>query len=94
MQSETPQDSPGSGGIGKLLSLANDPRAIQFLLLILVLDAVGILPQVMGYVRRSLLMGRKYNYGKKFKKNGRWVRYRYTNRRKSSKKLVSARKRR
>lgn len=31
-----------------------------------------------------------YNYGKKFKKNGKWVRYRYTNGRKSTKKLVSA----
>lgn len=32
----------------------------------------------------------KYNYGKTFKKNGKMVRYRYTNRRKSTKKLVSA----
>ena len=34
----------------------------------------------------------KYNYGKKFKKNGKWVRYRYTNKKKSTKKLVAARK--
>jgi len=32
----------------------------------------------------------KYNYGKRFKKGSKWVRYRYTNRRKSTKKLVSA----
>lgn len=32
----------------------------------------------------------KYNYGKTFKKNGKWVRYRYTNKKKSTKKLVSA----
>ena len=31
----------------------------------------------------------KYNYGKTFKKNGKLVRYRYTNKKKSSKKLVS-----
>ncbi len=37
-------------------------------------------------------MARRYNYGKKFKKNGKWVRYRYTNRKKSTKKLVSVRK--
>ncbi len=30
----------------------------------------------------------KYNYGKIFKKGGKWYRYRYTNRRKSTKKLV------
>jgi len=30
----------------------------------------------------------KYNYGKSFKKNGKMMRYRYTNRRKSTKKLV------
>ncbi len=30
----------------------------------------------------------RYNYGKKFKKNGRLVHYRYTNGKKSSKKLV------
>ena len=30
-----------------------------------------------------------YNYGKKFKKNGKLVQYRYTNGRKSSKKLVT-----
>ncbi len=35
----------------------------------------------------------KYNYGKTFKKNGKMVRYRYTNRRKSTKKLVAAKKR-
>jgi len=35
----------------------------------------------------------KYKYGKKFKKNGKMVQYRYTNGRKSTKKLVSARKR-
>ncbi len=34
----------------------------------------------------------KYNYGKKFKKNGKLYHYRYTNRRKSSKKLVRAKK--
>ncbi len=31
-----------------------------------------------------------YNYGKTFKKDGKLVRYRYTNKKKSSKKLVSA----
>lgn len=31
---------------------------------------------------------RKYNYGKKFRKNGKLYHYRYTNRKKSSKKLV------
>lgn len=36
----------------------------------------------------------KYNYGKTFRKNGKLVRYRYTNRRKHTKKLVAARKRR
>ena len=36
----------------------------------------------------------KYNYGKTFKKNGKLVRYRYTNRRKSSKKLVTVKKKR
>lgn len=30
----------------------------------------------------------KYNYGKTFKKNGKLMRYRYTNKRKSTKKLV------
>ena len=35
----------------------------------------------------------KYNYGKTFKKNGKMVRYRYTNKRKSTKKLVAAPKR-
>lgn len=35
-----------------------------------------------------------YKYGKRFKKGNRWVRYRYTNGRKSTKKLVSAPKRR
>mgnify|MGYP004168609297 CR=1 FL=1 len=34
----------------------------------------------------------KYNYGKIFKKNGKRVQYRYTNGRKSTKKLVPARK--
>lgn len=34
----------------------------------------------------------KYNYGKTFKKNGKLVRYRYTNRRKSTKKLVPVKK--
>lgn len=33
----------------------------------------------------------KYTYGKKFKKNGRMYHYRYTNGRKSSKKLVRVR---
>ena len=36
----------------------------------------------------------KYNYGKTFRKNGKLVRYRYTNRRKSTKKLVNVKKRR
>ena len=31
----------------------------------------------------------RYKYGKKFRKNGRMVQYRYTNGRKSSKKLVT-----
>lgn len=31
-----------------------------------------------------------YNYGKTFKKDGKLVRYRYTDKKKSSKKLVSA----
>lgn len=35
-----------------------------------------------------------YNYGKTFKKNGKLVRYRYTNGKKSTKKLVSASKKR
>jgi len=35
-----------------------------------------------------------YNYGKTFKKDGKLVRYRYTNKKKSSKKLVSAPKKR
>jgi hypothetical protein len=39
-------------------------------------------------------VAKKYNYGKKFKKDGKMVQYRYTNGRKSSKKLVPARKRR
>lgn len=34
----------------------------------------------------------KYNYGKRFKKDGKWVHYRYTNRRQSSKKLVAWKK--
>lgn len=33
-----------------------------------------------------------YNYGKTFKKNGKWVRYRYTNKKKSTKKLVASKK--
>jgi hypothetical protein len=33
-----------------------------------------------------------YNYGKTFKKDGKNVRYRYTNKLASSKKLVSAKK--
>lgn len=32
----------------------------------------------------------KYNYGKTFRKNGKLMRYRYTNKRKSTKKLVDA----
>lgn len=36
----------------------------------------------------------KYNYGKTFRKNGRMMRYRYTNGRKSTKKLVRAPSRR
>ena len=36
----------------------------------------------------------KYTYGKKFKKNGKLMQYRYTNGKKSSKKLVTARKNR
>ncbi len=35
-----------------------------------------------------------YNYGKTFKKDGKLVRYRYTNKRKSTKKLVAAKSRR
>ncbi len=35
-----------------------------------------------------------YNYGKSFKKNGKLVRYRYTNKKKSTKKLVSSPKKR
>ena len=34
----------------------------------------------------------KYNYGKRFKKNGKWMHYRYTNRKKASKKLVAWKK--
>ena len=34
----------------------------------------------------------KYNYGKTFKKDGKLVRYRYTDKKKSTKKLVSAKK--
>jgi len=34
----------------------------------------------------------KYNYGKTFKKNGKLVRYRYTNKKKSTKKLVPVKK--
>ncbi len=33
-----------------------------------------------------------YNYGKTFKKNGKLVRYRYTNGKKSTKKLVAVSK--
>ena len=33
-----------------------------------------------------------YNYGKSFKKDGKNVRYRYTDKKKSTKKLVPARK--
>jgi len=32
----------------------------------------------------------RYNYGKTFRKNGKLMRYRYTNGRKSTKKLVRA----
>lgn len=32
----------------------------------------------------------KYNYGKSFTRNGKLMRYRYTNKKKSSKKLVRA----
>lgn len=32
----------------------------------------------------------KYNYGKTFKKDGKLVRYRYTDKKKSTKKLVPA----
>lgn len=34
----------------------------------------------------------KYNYGKRFKRDGKWVHYRYTNKKKSSKKLVAWKK--
>lgn len=34
----------------------------------------------------------KYNYGKRFKKNGKWYQYRYTNRKRSTKKLVAWKK--
>jgi len=33
-----------------------------------------------------------YNYGKKFKKNGKLMQYRYTNGKKSTKKLVLAKR--
>ncbi len=36
----------------------------------------------------------KYSYGRKFKKNGKMMQYRYTNGKKSTKKLVSYRKNR
>ncbi len=36
----------------------------------------------------------KYNYGKTFKKDGKLVRYRYTNKKKSTKKLVPGKTRR
>ncbi len=36
----------------------------------------------------------RYNYGKIFKKNGKWWRYRYTDRKKSTKKLVRYTRRR
>ena len=32
----------------------------------------------------------KFNYGKSFRRNGKLMRYRYTNKRKSTKKLVRA----
>lgn len=35
-------------------------------------------------------MAGRYKYGRVFKKNGRWVRYRYTDGKKSTKKLVRA----
>lgn len=34
----------------------------------------------------------KFNYGKTFKKDGKLVRYRYTDKKKSTKKLVAAKK--
>jgi hypothetical protein len=34
----------------------------------------------------------KYNYGKSFKKDGKLVRYRYTDKKKSTKKLVAYKK--
>lgn len=34
----------------------------------------------------------KYNYGKTFKKDGKLVRYRYTNGKKSTKKLVNVKR--
>ncbi len=34
----------------------------------------------------------KYKYGKKFKKNGKMMQYRYTNGKKSTRKLVAAKK--
>jgi len=34
----------------------------------------------------------KYNYGKSFKKDGKLVRYRYTDKKKSTKKLVAHKK--
>ncbi len=39
-----------------------------------------------------IVMAGKYNYGKTFKKDGKLVRYRYTDKKKSTKKLVSAKK--
>jgi len=34
--------------IAKLVTLASDPKAIQFLLLVLVLDAIGVLDKVLA----------------------------------------------
>ena len=49
MQSESPEEVPIPPGIGRLVLLAKDPRMISFLLVVLVLDAVGVLPQVLAY---------------------------------------------
>lgn len=40
------------------------------------------------------MVSRRYNYGKTFRKDGKLVRYRYTNGRKSTKKLVKVRRNR
>jgi len=46
--SQSSDHSPDGVGVAKLLSLAGDPRVIQFLLLLLVLDAVGFMDKIQG----------------------------------------------